>query len=115
MYAQHSAEEVGMSRSGFSASFTNLVGESVIRYLTYWHMQLARAQLQETSDPLSILAGPLATNLRGHFAAHSNGYLVNRLEASAKLSKLTSSHRELLYSLKFSVYYWFSQKSVTDP
>jgi AraC-like DNA-binding protein len=53
------AKEVGMSRSGFSARFSNLVGESVIRYLTNWRMQLARAQLQETSDPLSILAGRL--------------------------------------------------------
>ncbi|MDH3326453.1 MAG: AraC family transcriptional regulator, partial [Gammaproteobacteria bacterium] len=44
------AQEVGMSRSGFSARFTNLVGESAMRYLTQWRMQLARAQLQETSD-----------------------------------------------------------------
>ncbi|MDH3693126.1 MAG: AraC family transcriptional regulator [Gammaproteobacteria bacterium] len=50
------AKEVGMSRSGFSARFTNLVGESVMHYLTHWRMQLARRQLQETSDPLSVLA-----------------------------------------------------------
>ena len=53
------AKEVGMSRSGFSARFTNLVGESVMRYLTQWRMQLARAQLQETSDSLSVLADRL--------------------------------------------------------
>lgn len=50
------AKEVGMSRSGFSARFTNLVGESARRYLTHWRMQLARAQLIETSDTLAILA-----------------------------------------------------------
>jgi len=50
------AKEVGMSRSGFSARFTSLVGESAMRYLTQWRMQLARVQLQETSDSLSILA-----------------------------------------------------------
>ena len=50
------AKEIGMSRSGFSARFTKLVGESAMRYLTQWRMQLARLQLQETSDPLSILA-----------------------------------------------------------
>lgn len=50
------AKEIGMSRSGFSARFTNLVGESAMRYLTRWRMQLARMQLQETSDSLSILA-----------------------------------------------------------
>lgn len=53
------AREVGMSRSGFSARFTHLVGESAKRYLTQWRMQLARAQLQETSDSLSILADRL--------------------------------------------------------
>ena len=50
------AKEVGMSRSGFSARFTQLVGESAKRYLTQWRMQLARAQLQETSDTLAVLA-----------------------------------------------------------
>jgi len=53
------AKEIGMSRSGFSARFTNLVGESAMRYLTQWRMQLARAQLQETSDSLSVLADRL--------------------------------------------------------
>lgn len=50
------ASEVGMSRSGFSARFTSLVGESAKRYLTHWRMQLARAQLMETSDSLAVLA-----------------------------------------------------------
>ena len=53
------AKEVGMSRSGFSARFTDLVGESAMRYLTLWRMQLARAQLQETSDSLAVLADRL--------------------------------------------------------
>jgi len=45
-----------MSRSGFSARFTNLVGESAKRYLTRLRMQLARIQLQESSDSLAVLA-----------------------------------------------------------
>lgn len=53
------AREVGMSRSGFSARFTSLVGESAMRYLTQWRMQLARVQLQETTDTLSVLADRL--------------------------------------------------------
>ncbi|MEL0587050.1 MAG: AraC family transcriptional regulator [Candidatus Thiodiazotropha sp. (ex. Lucinoma kazani)] len=53
------AKEVGMSRSGFSARFTGLVGDSAMRYLTQWRMQLARAQLLETSDSLSVLANRL--------------------------------------------------------
>jgi AraC-like DNA-binding protein len=53
------AREVGMSRSGFSARFTQLVGEPAKRYLTRWRMQLARARLQQTSDPLAVLADRL--------------------------------------------------------
>jgi len=53
------AREIGMSRSGFSARFTSLVGESAMRYLTQWRMQLARAELVETSDPLSVIADRL--------------------------------------------------------
>lgn len=53
------AKEAGMSRSGFSARFTNLVGESAMRYLTHWRMQLAHARLQETSDSLTQLADRL--------------------------------------------------------
>jgi AraC-like DNA-binding protein len=53
------AKEVGMSRSGFSARFSNMVGESAMRYLTHWRMQLARVQLQETSDSLAVLADHL--------------------------------------------------------
>lgn len=51
------AREVGMSRSAFSARFTLLVGEPVMQYLTQWRMQLARAQLQEGRQTLSVVAG----------------------------------------------------------
>ncbi|TCK18237.1 AraC family transcriptional regulator [Thiogranum longum] len=50
------AKAVGMSRSGFSARFTSLVGESAKRYLTRWRMQLARLELQESADSLAVLA-----------------------------------------------------------
>ena len=53
------ANEAYMSRSAFSARFTHLVGESAMRYLTRWRMQLARTHLRETSDPISVLAGRL--------------------------------------------------------
>jgi len=51
------AREVGMSRSAFSARFTELVGAPSMLYLTEWRMQLARQQLQQTTDPLSQIAG----------------------------------------------------------
>jgi AraC-like DNA-binding protein len=50
------AQDVGMSRSAFSARFTQLVGDSVMRYLTRWRLQLARTYLRETSDPLARIA-----------------------------------------------------------
>ena len=62
------AKEVGMSRSGFSARFTSLVGESAMRYLTEWRMQLARAQLLETSDSLSVLADRLGYQSEAAFS-----------------------------------------------
>lgn len=61
------AREVGMSRSGFSARFTRLVGESAKRYLTHWRMQLARAQLMETSDSLAVMSERLGYNSEAAF------------------------------------------------
>jgi AraC-like DNA-binding protein len=53
------ASEAGLSRSGFSARFAELVGEAPMRYLTSWRMQLARSELQTTSDPLPVIASRL--------------------------------------------------------
>jgi len=50
------AREVGMSRSGFSARFTALVGEPVLQYLTGLRMQLAHRELRETPDTLARIA-----------------------------------------------------------
>ena len=50
------AREIGMSRSGFSARFTAMVGEPVLQYLTSLRMQLAHRELRETSDNLAKIA-----------------------------------------------------------
>ncbi len=50
------AREIGMSRSGFSARFTELVGEPVLQYLTGLRMQLAHRELRQTSDTLAQIA-----------------------------------------------------------
>ena len=50
------ASEVAMSRSAFSARFTELVGRPPVRYLTEWRLQLARLELQKSSEPLAALA-----------------------------------------------------------
>lgn len=49
----------GMSRSAFSARFTDLVGMPAIEYLTTWRMHLARARLLETSQSISEIASRL--------------------------------------------------------
>ncbi|MDF1839773.1 MAG: AraC family transcriptional regulator [Planctomycetota bacterium] len=50
------ANASSMSRSAFSARFTELLGESPVRYLTRWRMQLARQQIQNTPEPLYRIA-----------------------------------------------------------
>jgi len=50
------AREIGMSRSGFSARFSKLVGESVLHYLTSLRIRLAHRELRETSDTLAKIA-----------------------------------------------------------
>ena len=53
------SQEIGMSRSGFSARFTEMVGLSPVRYLTEWRMQLARTQLLDGTEPLSAISAGL--------------------------------------------------------
>lgn len=50
------SDEVGMSRSAFSARFTNMVGSSPGRYMTEWRMHVARSRLLETAAPLSMIS-----------------------------------------------------------
>ena len=50
------AQAVGMSRAGFAARFTALVGEPVLHYLTGLRMGLAHRALLETTDSLAVIA-----------------------------------------------------------
>lgn len=50
------AREIGMSRSGLSARFTEMVGESVVHYLTDLRIQIAHRELRETPDTLAQIA-----------------------------------------------------------
>lgn len=50
------AHEIGMSRSGFSARFSAMMGESVKQYLTTLRIQLAHRELRETNDTLAKIA-----------------------------------------------------------
>lgn len=50
------AREVGVSRSAFARRFTEMLGESPIRYLTGWRMQLAKGLLQDRQLSVAMVA-----------------------------------------------------------
>jgi AraC-like DNA-binding protein len=53
---QKLAERVGMSRSTFALKFKERVGHSPMEYLTRWRMLLAGDRLENSSDPVSVIA-----------------------------------------------------------
>lgn len=62
------AKKVGLSRSGFSARFTTLVGESVMQYVTRWRMLLARGKLLEGNITLGELSEQLGYQSEAAFS-----------------------------------------------
>ena len=62
------AQAAGMSRSGFSARFTEIIGTSVKQYLTHWRMALARAKLLTEKIPLGDLAEELGYQSEAAFS-----------------------------------------------
>jgi len=58
----------GMSRSGFSAHFKNIVGSSAKSYLTQWRMNLAYQRLKQSNEPLITLAEELGYNSEAAFS-----------------------------------------------
>jgi len=62
------AQECGMSRSGFSAHFKRLVGNSVKNYLTEWRMHLAYQRLKFKNEPLIVLAEELGYQSEAAFS-----------------------------------------------
>ncbi|MCG8316983.1 MAG: AraC family transcriptional regulator [Pseudomonadales bacterium] len=62
------AEQAGMSRSGFSARFTEVIGTSVKQYLTEWRMSLARIKIMQSSVPLADLAEELGYKSEAAFS-----------------------------------------------
>jgi AraC-like DNA-binding protein len=59
---------VGMSRSGFAARFTELVGEPAMHYLLRWKMHAALTWLKESDAPLSQLANKLGYESEAAFS-----------------------------------------------
>ncbi|WP_223645817.1 AraC family transcriptional regulator [Corallococcus sp. EGB] len=50
------ARRVGMSRSGFAARFTELVGESPLQYLARWRIARAAELLRDTTEKVESIA-----------------------------------------------------------
>lgn len=62
------AEQAGMSRSGFSAKFTEVIGTSAKQYLTEWRMNLARMKILQSPMPLIDLAEELGYTSEAAFS-----------------------------------------------
>ncbi|WCN11393.1 helix-turn-helix domain-containing protein [Marinomonas mediterranea] len=62
------ASEAGMSRSGFSARFTQVVGVSVKQYLTEWRMNIAKSKLKNTAITLGELSESLGYQSEAAFS-----------------------------------------------
>ena len=62
------AGEVAMSRSAFSARFTELVGEPVMRYVTRWRMHVATKWLKDEGLTLSEIAQRLGYESEAAFS-----------------------------------------------
>jgi AraC-like DNA-binding protein len=62
------ADTAGMSRSAFSARFTQLVGEPAMHYAVRWKMQAALTRLRETDSSLAELASRLGYDSEAAFS-----------------------------------------------
>ena len=62
------AKQVGLSRSGFSARFSQLVGQSVMQYVTAWRMTVAKAQLAHGNTTLTELSEQLGYQSEAAFS-----------------------------------------------
>lgn len=62
------ARVAGMSRSGFSARFTDLVGDSVKHYLTRWRMQVAVMRLKQGNTSIAALSEALGYHSEAAFS-----------------------------------------------
>ena len=66
--AEALAAEVGMSRSAFAARFTELLGESPIRYCARWRMQEAARLLRDSQQNIGNVAYDVGFNSEAAFS-----------------------------------------------
>jgi len=62
------SERAGMSRSSFAIKFKETVGETPMEYLTRWRMLLAADRLENSNDPISVIAFSLGYQSESAFS-----------------------------------------------
>lgn len=62
------ADEVAMSRSAFAARFAELVGMTVMQYVTQWRMQIAYSELQHAQTRVADLAARMGYQSEAAFS-----------------------------------------------
>ncbi len=62
------AERANMSRSSFALKFKDKVGETPMEYLTRWRMLLAADRLENSSDPIGVIATSLGYESESAFS-----------------------------------------------
>jgi len=62
------AKQAGMSRSAFSARFTELLGEPPVRYATRWRMTVAHSWLREDNTSIAEVADRLGYQSEAAFS-----------------------------------------------
>ena len=62
------ADQVAMSRSAFAARFTQLVGESAMRYVTRWRMYVAADLLQNRDNTVASVAAQIGYDSEAAFS-----------------------------------------------
>ena len=65
---QQLAEQAGMSRSAFALKFKETVGTSPMEYLAHWRMALASDRLENSRDPISVIAPSLGYDSEAAFS-----------------------------------------------
>ena len=65
---QQLAARTGMSRSTFAQKFKETVGTSPMEYLAHWRMLLAGDRLQNSRDPISVIAPSLGYESEAAFS-----------------------------------------------
>lgn len=65
---QELASAAGMSRSGFAAKFRETVGIPAMEYVAQWRMLLAADRLQQSREPISVIAPSLGYESEAAFS-----------------------------------------------